>query len=261
MRRREREWLDLVADLLVTPLTGWPDEPVVRLLVDTFDTPAGSFYSRSGDGPILMRQWPPEHFAEFRDEIARFTVRDAPTQHPLLRYYVATGDVRCMQVDEVPARFADEGVRGHWRELARTWGQVPAQIAFPLLAGPRGNRSFLVGRADPYTAQEMHLARRVHRLLRGVDRQITAYRAWSDGSGPAAAGAAESVAVTARELAVLGLLAEGLTALAIGHRLGIAERTVQKHLQHCYAKLGVSDRLDAVLRARRIGLLGTQFPS
>ncbi|MHA6785889.1 LuxR C-terminal-related transcriptional regulator [Pseudonocardia saturnea] len=106
----------------------------------------------------------------------------------------------------------------------------------------------------------MHLARSVHRLLRGVDRQITAYRAWSEGTGTAAAGVAESVAVTSREPAVLGLLAEGLTAIAIGRRLGIAERTVPKHLQHCYAKLGVSDRLGAVLRARRIGLLGTQFP-
>ena len=69
------------------------------------------------------------------------------------------------------------------------------------------------------------------------------------------------MSLTPRELAVLELLASGLTAAAIGHRLGIAERTVQTHLQHRYAKLGVSDRLDAVLRARRIGLLGTQFPS
>ncbi|MDN5856414.1 MAG: hypothetical protein L0I24_03915 [Pseudonocardia sp.] len=69
--RWEREWLDLVADLMDSPLTGR-----TGLLVDTFDTPAGSCCSRSGGGPILMRQWPPEHFAEFRDEMARFTVRD-----------------------------------------------------------------------------------------------------------------------------------------------------------------------------------------
>jgi DNA-binding NarL/FixJ family response regulator len=54
---------------------------------------------------------------------------------------------------------------------------------------------------------------------------------------------------------VLSLLAEGLTAGAIGRRLMITERTVHKHLQHSYTKLGVTDRLGAVLRAQRIGLL------
>jgi ATP/maltotriose-dependent transcriptional regulator MalT len=32
---------------------------------------------------------------------------------------------------------------------------------------------------------------------------------------------------------------------------------VQKHLQRCYTKLGVADRLAAVLRAQHIGLLDT----
>jgi DNA-binding NarL/FixJ family response regulator len=53
------------------------------------------------------------------------------------------------------------------------------------------------------------------------------------------------------------LLAQGLTAAAIARRLTITERTAQKHLQRCYAKLGVADRLAAVLRARHIGLVGT----
>jgi hypothetical protein len=53
----------------------------------------------------------------------------------------------------------------------------------------------------------------------------------------------------------LHLLAEGLTAAAIGRRLTIAPRTVTKHLEHVYAKLHTSDRLSAVLRAQRLGLL------
>ena len=44
------------------------------------------------------------------------------------------------------------------------------------------------------------------------------------------------------QLAVLGLLAEGRTAAAIGRRLMISERTVHKHLEHVYATLGVTDR-------------------
>ena len=61
--------------------------------------------------------------------------------------------------------------------------------------------------------------------------------------------------LTPRELTVLGLLVEGLTAAAIGRRLEIGERTVQKHLEHAYTKLGVGDRLSAVLRAQHLGLL------
>jgi DNA-binding NarL/FixJ family response regulator len=61
--------------------------------------------------------------------------------------------------------------------------------------------------------------------------------------------------LTERELAVLHLLVEGCTAVAMAHRLGISVRTVQKHLEHVYRKLGVTDRLRAVLAAQRAGLL------
>src|SRR3712207_8720070 len=47
-------------------------------------------------------------------------------------------------------------------------------------------------------------------------------------------------------LPILELLAEGLTAQAIGHRLGISARTVQVHLRRTYRALGVHDRLLAV---------------
>ena len=57
-------------------------------------------------------------------------------------------------------------------------------------------------------------------------------------------------ALTARERVVLTLLSEGMTAVAIAHRLGISPRTVHKHLENIYVKLGVSDRLSAVLRVQ-----------
>ena len=53
--------------------------------------------------------------------------------------------------------------------------------------------------------------------------------------------------LTTRERAVLDLLATGMSAAAIAHRLGITEATTRKHLAHIYAKLGVHDRLSAVL--------------
>lgn len=41
----------------------------------------------------------------------------------------------------------------------------------------------------------------------------------------------------------------------LGRQLRISERTVHQHLENAYAKLGVHDRLAAVLRALELGLL------
>jgi DNA-binding CsgD family transcriptional regulator len=64
-----------------------------------------------------------------------------------------------------------------------------------------------------------------------------------------------TAALTRRELQVLELVGGGATAGAVAHYLGISHRTVQKHLEHVYAKLGCQDRLSAVLRVRDAGLL------
>ncbi len=61
--------------------------------------------------------------------------------------------------------------------------------------------------------------------------------------------------LTDRELAVLALVAEGLTNQAVARRLGISPKTVNTHLEHVHAKLGVSTRLAAVLEATRAGWL------
>ncbi|MBW4718457.1 helix-turn-helix transcriptional regulator [Saccharothrix obliqua] len=61
--------------------------------------------------------------------------------------------------------------------------------------------------------------------------------------------------LTEREHMVLTVLAEGLTADAIARRMDISPRTVHRHLQHLYRKLGTTDRLSAVLRAQSLGLL------
>jgi DNA-binding CsgD family transcriptional regulator len=61
--------------------------------------------------------------------------------------------------------------------------------------------------------------------------------------------------LTARELEVLRLLAEGLLARTIAVRLEVSPRTVHHHLGSIYDKLGVCDRLAAVLCARERGLL------
>ena len=61
--------------------------------------------------------------------------------------------------------------------------------------------------------------------------------------------------LSARELDVLGLVAEGSTNREIAKRLFISEGTVKTHLVHAYAKLGADSRTGAVAAARRHGLI------
>src|SRR3954462_8707278 len=58
-----------------------------------------------------------------------------------------------------------------------------------------------------------------------------------------------------RELEVLRLTAEGLSAPEIAETLGIGATTVKTHLQRVYRKLDGSDRAAMVARALRLGLL------
>jgi DNA-binding response OmpR family regulator len=60
-----------------------------------------------------------------------------------------------------------------------------------------------------------------------------------------------SVKLTNRELAVMRLMAEGLGHIEIGRRLVISPKTVGTHVEHIYEKLGVHNRIEALVAAYR----------
>ena len=61
--------------------------------------------------------------------------------------------------------------------------------------------------------------------------------------------------LTPREHQVLDLIALGLPNKAIAERLAISDQTVKFHVASIIAKLGASNRTDAVRRALRSGLI------
>jgi DNA-binding NarL/FixJ family response regulator len=65
------------------------------------------------------------------------------------------------------------------------------------------------------------------------------------------AGPHRSDELTRREAQVLDLLAAGRSNKEIAQTLILSVRTVENHLAHVYAKLGVSGRLEAVVAAQR----------
>jgi DNA-binding NarL/FixJ family response regulator len=61
-------------------------------------------------------------------------------------------------------------------------------------------------------------------------------------------------ALTAREEEVLALMADGRTNTDIARRLVLSDKTVRNHITNLFAKLGVTDRRDAVSLALEAGL-------
>jgi DNA-binding CsgD family transcriptional regulator len=245
----DQEWLELVADLMAAPLGVLPVERLAVQLVRTFRGMACSFSATLPDGRLAGDIYPlTEPLGGHRAVVEDWGARQAHRVHPILLHYRGTGRAVPMQVADVPDAFVDRRLRRAWYATAGGWG-CAEQVAMPL-SGPLARlRGFVVGRDRPFTAAEVAAAGRFARLLSGLDRQVRALA----GRHPEAA--AQDARITPRELAVLALLGDGLTAAAIGRRLAIGERTVHKHLEHVYAKLRVTDRLSAVVRAREAGLL------
>jgi DNA-binding NarL/FixJ family response regulator len=70
---------------------------------------------------------------------------------------------------------------------------------------------------------------------------------------PHDAARAPETSPTARQIGILGRLAEGWTNKAIADELGITERTVKYHLAEIYGRLGAANRAEAVARASTRG--------
>jgi DNA-binding NarL/FixJ family response regulator len=102
------------------------------------------------------------------------------------------------------------------------------------------------------------------------DELVAAIRAVSEGQGvlhpsvtrpfldrivATGTGAPQADVITARELDVLALLADGKSTKQIADVLIVSDETVKTHLKHLYQKLGVRDRAQAVATAFRRGLV------
>jgi DNA-binding CsgD family transcriptional regulator len=174
--------------------------------------------------------------------------------HPLVRHYQATADQAPRTVDDLPGG-------GHWsdeqaRHVVGTMLGSQWHLALPLPAPPGEGHVIMLGRPDDgFTDRDLEFAARLRPLLAGVVNQQRQLLRRRNGLAAVEATPTGEYGLTPRELAVLTLLADTLTAEAIARRLGISPRTVHKHLESLYRKMNTHDRLATVLRARGAGLL------
>lgn len=132
--------------------------------------------------------------------------------------------------------------------LARVRAEVPATrvLLLSAFADAPSLRAAVEGGADGYALKTDPPAATV-RAIRGVAAGHLVFpaaaRRWLTGSR-----AADPTALTEREEAVLHLLAEGRTNAQIADAVRLSENTVKFHLRNLFAKLGVSNRTEAVAK-------------
>jgi DNA-binding CsgD family transcriptional regulator len=172
-------------------------------------------------------------------------------QNPLMQRYMETLDGR-------PYRFSDVVSREeyHALELYRHFYSligVEHQMAFALPATPGRVIAIALSRTDrDYSDEEREVIERARPYLIQAWRNAIDHTALRDelAARPLGPTAGDGTAVealrahglTGRQAEVLALVARGRSNRDAGAILGISDRTVQKHLEHCYRVLDLQGR-------------------
>jgi DNA-binding CsgD family transcriptional regulator len=170
-------------------------------------------------------------------------------QNPIAAHFLRTRDGRAIRFSDLVTR-RELHQLDVYREIYAPL-QVEYQIALTLpsaaqrvlgIALSRCRRDFtaterdLLNLARPYLIQAYRNALAHTQLSRGAGRQILATDL-------------ETLGLTGRQAQVLRLVAMGSSDQDTADALGIGTRTVQKHLEHCYRRLGVENRSQAARAA------------
>ncbi len=177
----------------------------------------------------------------------RVFARYAP-ENPIAGYFLRTRDGRATRISDLVTRseFHRLDVYRHvYRHL-----DVEYQVAFTLpsnadrILGASLSRS----RRD-FTARERDLLNLARPYLIQIYRNALSHSRLAAGDSPELPlRALEALGLTHRQAQVLRLVVAGRSAPEAGELLGIAPRTVHKHLERSYRVLGVAGRAEASRR-------------
>jgi DNA-binding CsgD family transcriptional regulator len=214
---------------------------MLEALLRAFPAKWGSLNDVGPDGVVsLVEPHMDEHwfdrFAELVDE------------NPIYQHFVRTRDGRAYRFSDVATR-AELTATRLYREVYGPLG-IEHQIALTLPAEPDRVLALVLHREDrDFSDAERDLLNRGRPFLIQAYRNAVAYSDSRRGSPELLEPALVAHGLTAREADVLGLVALGGSNRDVAASLGISDRTVQKHLENAFRKLGVSTRSAAAARA------------
>jgi DNA-binding CsgD family transcriptional regulator/tetratricopeptide (TPR) repeat protein len=153
--------------------------------------------------------------------------------------------------EEIPSGAAEPyalQLRGDWKRAAELWAEIGCPYEAALALADADDEDALrraldeLQRLGARPAAAIVARRLRERGARGLPR------------GPRPSTRENPANLTARELEVLGFVAQGLRNAQIAERLVLAERTVDHHVSAILRKLGVRTRGEASAKAVRLGL-------
>ncbi|GAC1346030.1 MAG: response regulator transcription factor [Ktedonobacteraceae bacterium] len=166
-------------------------------------------------------------------------------------------DIRMPLLDGIEAteRIRKQGTAGP-RILLLTTFDTPELVVEGMRAGAAGYLLKDCSAEELCTAvravargQVLLQASSAAQLLAGLHaQQSPAFRAASLSSE------VEKMGLTARELEVVRLIAQGHSNTEIAAALFVSDATVKTHINHIFSKLGARDRSQVIVKARQLGL-------
>jgi DNA-binding NarL/FixJ family response regulator len=185
--------------------------------------------------PQLDQEWL-DRFAELAHE------------NPIYQRWLRTRDGRAYRFSDVATREQLEATR-LYREVYAPLG-IEHQIVFTMPSKPDRVLAVVLSRRDSdFSDAERDLLNRARPLLIQAYRNALTYSQLRDASLLGIETALITRGLTSREAEVLRHVAFGGSNRDVAERLGLSDRTVQKHLERSFRKLGVNTRSAAAARA------------
>ena len=195
--------------------------------------------SMSVDGYL---PYPPPEFWPGAAEVRR---------HPISRFHEETRDLRPVLLTAIQAAGWD--LDPDSRDIIAALGITEQQLSIPMEASPAAYDGWVLIAEDAFDDDAAERITPFQGLISGLCSHIQLLELTQ--SRRRRAPSDDAVRLTPREQVILCLVLKGHTVLGMAQRLGISPRTVHKHQENLYRKLGAVDRLSAVLAAQRLGIL------